>query len=543
MFRSIAHSARLLRAVWGLARYDVLAPHEIDDVVPRGLKTIGRLSRLTQSRRLRNQPLEERLTQALGNLGPTYIKLGQLLATRGDVVGPEVAKALSVLQDRLPPFAMEEARQILERELNAPVESLFVSLSAPVAAASVAQVHRGVVHTQTETPEGPKTEEKAVAVKILRPHIQRIFQKELDAFAWGARQLERFYPASRRLEPVQLIKTLAASVRLEMDLRMEGAAASELAENTSGDTTFHVPEVDWRRTSKRVLTTAWVDGVGLGDTERLDRDGFDRAALGDLVVHTFLTQALRDGLFHADMHQGNLFARKEVDNNGKDQLGLLAVDFGIMGRLDIATRRYLAEILFGFMMRDYVRVARAHFEAGYVSHEYPLADFALALRAIGEPMYGQLADDISMARLLTQLFETTETFDMHLQPQLVLLQKTMVVVEGVARDLNPSLNMWEVARPAVEAFMSRTIGPEAWANDAVEGAATMARIMAHAPETLEKIERAANLVTEMTEDGGLKLHPETAKAIAEAQVARGRVGRTAIWIAAGALTVLAIGSL
>ncbi len=543
MFQSVRHSYRLFRAVWGLARYDVLAPHEVDAYVPRGLKTLGWLSRFTQSRSVRNQPLEQRLTQALGDLGPTYIKLGQLLATRGDVVGPEVAKALSVLQDRLPPFPMEEARAILGQEFDQPVDALFVSLSEPVAAASVAQVHKGIVRQMEETPDGPRQRERVVAVKVLRPRIQRIFQKELEAFAWGARQLERFSRASRRLEPVRLIKTLSDSVRLEMDLRMEGAAATEIAENTTRDETFQVPTVDWQRTSKRVLTTAWIDGVRLGDNKRLQQEGFDLSALGNLIVHTFLTHALRDGLFHADMHQGNLFARLDPVNDGPSQMKLMAVDFGIMGRLDVATRRYLAEILFGFMVRDYVRVARAHFDAGYVSSEFPLEDFALALRAIGEPLFGQLAEEISMARLLTQLFETTDAFDMHLQPQLVLLQKTMVVVEGVARDLNPTLNMWEVARPAVEDFMSRSIGPEAWANDAVEGAATMARIMAHAPETLEKIERAANLVTEMTEAGGVKLHPDTAKAIAEAQVQRGRAGRAAIWIAAGALTILAIGSL
>lgn len=545
MTSSLVNGSRLIGSLLTLARYDVLAPKELSETLPRGLKIIGSLARATVPRKVRGQDLSKRLTEALPRLGPSYIKFGQLLATRPDIVGPELAKALSVLQDALPPFDMIEARAAIEAAFDKPVEKTFAEFGEPFAAASVAQVHKGQVL-------GKDGEMRTVAVKILRPGIRRLFQRDIDTFAWGARMLERLVPSTRRMGPTKFVETLAASMRLELDLRMEGAAASELAQNTDLDPQFRVPQVDWRRTSERILTTEWVEGIALSDRAAIntaaEQSTWTPADLGDLVVCSFLTHALRDGFFHADMHQGNLFvARPDPEipdgQNPEAKPVLIAVDFGIMGRLDEATRTYLADILFGFLTQDYTRVAQAHFDAGYVHRDFPVEDFAQALRAIGEPVFGRTADVISMAKLMTQLFDTTEAFDMHMQPQLVLLQKTMMVVEGVARELNPRLDMWTTARPEVEAFMTRKMGPQALLNDAVTGVQKLARFAADAPQSLERMQRAAKALDEMTEQGGIKLHPDTARAIGDAQGSHGRASKIALWVAAIALAVLAVGSL
>lgn len=415
MSSSFAHAARLARTLFVLARYDVLAPKELKQEVPKSLRAISATLRVISLPRRRGASLEDRLAGALPRLGPSYIKIGQLLASRPDLVGNELASALSVLQDKLPPFAQQEAIDALEDAFDRPITDVFESLDEPFAAASVAQVHKAMLKAK----DGGAA--KQVAVKILRPGIRRIFQRDIDTFAWGAKWLERLAPSSRRLEPVKLIEVLATSMRLELDLRLEGAAAAELFENTSGDPHFQVPEVIWRRTSQRVLTTEWINGIALTDQAALKAAGIDGRKLGFLIVRSFLTQALRDGFFHADMHQGNLFV--VPGETERPDLTLVAVDFGIMGRLTKDTRQYLGDILLGFLMQDYDQVARAHFDAGYISRDFPQEEFAQALRAIGQPLFGQIARDISMAKLLMQLFETTETFNMHLQPQLVLLQK------------------------------------------------------------------------------------------------------------------------
>ncbi|TNE40164.1 MAG: 2-polyprenylphenol 6-hydroxylase [Alphaproteobacteria bacterium] len=526
---SPSNAARLVRTLFVLARYDVLAPKELTDEVPRGLKLLSAFLRLVSWRAGRGESLEARLAKALPKLGPSYIKIGQLLAARPDIVGPELAGALSVLQDKLPPFAMAEAEAAVEAAFNRPMSDLFERLDAPFAAASVAQVHRGWLK------EAEDAKARPVAVKILRPGIRRIFQRDIDTFFWGAKWLERLVPSARRLEPIKLVGVLAQSMRMELDLRLEGAAASELLENTRGDGDLIVPQVIWPRTAERVLTTEWIDGIALTDNEALDAAGIDRRALSLIVIQSFLTQALRDGYFHADMHQGNLFAVPPTETSG---LRLAVVDFGIMGRLSRESRVYLGDILMGFILQDYLRVARAHFDAGYVSKDFPVEDFAQALRAIGEPVFGQLARDISMAKLLMQLFQTTETFNMHLQPQLVLLQKTMMVVEGVARALDKDHDMWAAARPSVEAFIEEMMGPEAMAQNVARGAQTLGRIVARAPESLERLERAGELLAQMTEEGGLKLHPDTAREMAEMQKPSNHPARWALVVALIALAAV-----
>ena len=449
------------------------------------------------------------ISAALAELGPSWIKLGQFLATRPDIVGLERAMELTELQDSLPPFSMDEARAEIEAGLGAPAEELFSEFGAPVAAASIAQVHRAV------TKDG-----RPVAVKILRPGVERRFENDLGSFYFAARWMERLHAPSRRLKPVEVVDTLAHSVRLEMDLRMEAAAMSEMAENTRDDPGFRIPAVDWRRTSKRILTTEWIDGVPLSDIAALRAAGHDLNRLGDTLIQSFLRQTLRDGFFHADLHQGNLF----VDASGD----LVAVDFGITGRLSPFERRVWAEILHGFITRDYRRNAEVHFEAGYVPPHHSVEEFAQALRAIGEPIMGQKADDISMGQLLGQLFKTTEKFDMATQPQLLMMQKTMVVVEGVARTLNPKLNMWEAAEPAVREWITRHLGPAGRISDAAKKTLVFGRL----PELLEQAGQASRALAEMSR-------------AQEAAARRGTDWKQAapLWIAAGALVAMAAANL
>ncbi len=517
MFQNIRDLRRLAHAARVLARNDALIPHEYAAELPLSLK-LARFVFGGSREAAEGAPAGVRLARALESLGPAYIKLGQVLATRPDIIGADIATALECLQDRLPPFSTERAREEIAVAFGRPVDALFTQFGEPIAAASIAQVHRA------ETLDEPS---KSVAVKVLRPGIEAEFARDLSAFALAARLAERFSPEARRLRAKAVVDTLAQSVAIELDLRMEAAAASELAECVGADENLRIPDIDWQRTASRVLTTEWIDGVALRDPAALEAAGHDPKRIAVVLVRAFLTQALRDGFFHADMHPGNLF----VDAEGR----LVTVDFGIMGRLDPATRRFMAETLAGFLARDYRRVADVHFDAGFVPRSHPPELFAQALRAIGEPIFGRMAHDVSMARLLQQLFDTTRRFDMELQPQLVLLQKTMVVVEGVARSLDPDFNIWDASRPVVERWMIDQVGPQAQLREAADGVTALRRLARDLPQLL----RNAELVSVMLADGGLRLHPDSLRELSETQLARTRHVRIAIWVAAGALAILA----
>ena len=521
MFRSLSKIGRLVRMARILAAHDALVPREHAARAPAPVRTLARF--LGRPRANANTlPPGQRLALALQQMGPSAIKLGQLLATRPDIMGAEIARGLESLQDRLPPFPDAEARAIVERELARPLDAVFSAFGPPVAAASIAQVH------EAQTTDDPP---RRVAVKILRPGIGAEFARDFESLRFAAKQAERFSAEARRLRLRTLVETLAASVALELDLRLEAAAACELAENTRGDDRFRVPSLDWSRTSERVFTSEWVEGVVLRDAETLAAAGHDPALIAVTVLRTFLTQALRDGFFHADMHPGNLF----VDSEGR----ICAVDFGIMGRLEPAMRRFMAETLAGFLARDYMRVAQVHFDYGFVPKVHSVETFAQALRAVGEPIFGLTARDVSMARLLEQLFETTRRFDMQLQPQLVMLQKTMVVVEGVARGLDPAFDIWEASRPVIETWMLENIGPEARLRDAATGLSSLGKLAQNIPQLL----RDTELIAAQLADGGLRLHPESVRAIATSQMRRTRHVRVAVWIAAGALGIIALGLL
>jgi ubiquinone biosynthesis protein len=407
---------------------------------------------------LRGDPALPPLTRALTALGPAYIKFGQILSTRPDIVGTELAEQLKYLQDKLPPFPMDEARAMIVAELGAPVEAFFSEFSEPVAAASIAQVHKArLIDTGQE-----------VAVKVLRPGIERAFRRDLDAFYLAARTIEFLAPFSRRLRPVDVIQHFEGVVLGELDLRLEASAASEFAENTKADEGFQVPGPIWQLSGRTVLTLGWAEGIAMSDNAAIDAAGHDRVALGARVLSLFLSHALRDGLFHGDMHQGNL----KVAANGD----IIAYDFGIMGRIDEYTRRVYA---------DYRRVAEVHFEAGYVPANRDIDEFARALRAVGEPIFGIEASRVSMARLLAFLFEVTERFGMETRTELIHLQRTMVVVEGVARSLDPHINIWQVAKPVVEGYISRNLGPLALMRDLAQTARVLARFGPRLPHLVE----------------------------------------------------------
>ena len=464
---AVGHSLRLARAGFVFAREGAFV--DVDPMMaPPGARLPLALANLIAKRNVRGLT---GLSRAVDRLGPSYVKMGQFLSTRPDIVGPKVALELESLQDRVTPMSRETAVAIIEAAFGARIDTLFAEFGAPVAAASIAQVHRATV----ATPEGPRP----VAVKVLRAGVEKRFARDLADMFFAARFAERAIPEIRRLRLVQVVETLARSVRMEMDFRLEAAAASEFAENSKDDPDIRAPAIDWDRTTREVMTMEWVDGVTLTDPDRLEELGLDPRALARALIQTFLRHALRDGFFHADMHQGNFF----VDAAGR----IVAVDFGIMGRLGRKEQRFLAEILYGFIRRDYRRVAEVHFEAGYVPRIHRVEDFAQAIRAIGEPIHSRTADQISMAKLLTLLFDVTALFDMSTRIELVLLQKTMVVVEGVARKLDPQLNLWSISEPVVSAWIMENLGPKGRLEDAGRGATELAALIADAPRRADAI--------------------------------------------------------
>jgi ubiquinone biosynthesis protein len=509
--------ARLARAGFVFAREGVFGVVDPSLVPPPGQLAL-RIARLIERPGAKSGP---RLSRALTRLGPAYLKLGQFLATRPDVVGVAMARDLESLQDRLPPFSMTEAEVVVATSLERPVTQLFTSFGPPVAAASIAQVHRAEVEH--------KGVRRSVAVKVLRPNVAARFRRDLGDFFFVANKAEQFSAEARRLRLIEIINMMSRSVAMEMDLRLEAAALSEMAENTRDDPDFRVPQVDWDRTSHNVLTMEWIDGIALNDHVRLEASNVDLPDLGRKVIQSFLRHALRDGFFHADMHPGNLF----LDDAGR----LVAVDFGIMGRLGMKERRFLAEILLGFITRDYRRVAEVHFEAGYVPAHHSVENFAQAIRAIGEPIHNRTAEEISMAKLLTLLLEVTGLFDMRTRPELILLQKTMVVVEGVARSFDPKLDIWKVADPVVREWIERNLGPLGKIQGALSGAGELGRVFSSLPAIATRAMTVLEQLETMSREG-IRLDPETLAAIARTRARQVRWRTLGIWVIA--ITFLAI---
>ena len=506
MLRAPRNILRLLAIARTLQRHGALEPLllivEGSGLAPVILRFARMLARPRAAAGAGTRP-GQRLAVALSELGPAFIKLGQMLSTRADLLGEDVAADLSLLQDRLEPFSAAEARATIEVELGCPIAELFAEFEdIPVSAASIAQVHYAA------TAEGEGIESGLVAVKILRPGIERAFARDVDLMRWLALLFERTQPKLRRLKPVDVVETFAATVRMEMDLRLEAAAAAELAENFAGDPSYRVPTIDWRRTARRVMTQERLTGIPMDDRQALIAAGHDVDAVLAKAANIFFKQVFRDGYFHADQHPGNMF----VDSGGN----IGAVDFGIMGRLDRKTRYYLADMLLAFVERNYRRVAEVHFAAGYVPPHQSVENFAQACRSIGEPIFGRPLNQISFARVLGQLFGIGEAFDMEVQPQLLLLQKNMLMAEGVSRRLNPDLNIWTLAQPLVEDWMRENRGPEARLRDAASDAL---RAVERLPSLLSDVEKIAVQLT----SGGLRLHPESLAGFGRGQRANGVV--------------------
>ena len=444
---------------------------------PLAIKILFKVLSFSFSKKIEINPNEdegEKLSSSLESMGTTFIKLGQFLATRPDIIGDELSKKLENLQDKLPPFSTYEAKEIIRKDLGENTFNSIINLSEPVAAASIAQVHKAQINDNGTI--------KDVAIKILRPNIKKIFNEEIDAIMLFAFLVESFIKKTKRLKLVDVVFLLKEITNLEMDLRFEAAAANEYAENTKNDVGFRVPQIYWNFTSENVMTLDWVDGISIRETEELKKKNFNTEKIAEDIIQNFLRHAVRDGFFHADMHQGNIF----IDNNGH----IVPIDFGIMGRLDKMSKRFLAEILFGFIQRDYRKVAEVHLVAGLVPKNVPIDDLAQALRSIGEPIFGQAVKDISGGKLLKQLFDVTEKFNMQTQPQLLMLQKTMVVVEGVARKLNPNTNIWSTSKPVLENWLKETKDPITTLNETIQNTSEVMKRLPEFPEIMDKANQA-----------------------------------------------------
>lgn len=462
MTRPIIHIVRLLK--WGriLARHGALRGIERDPHTPRPVKRLCRIARFGTF-----QPKIPDYAGAFQAIGPAAVKLGQSLATRPDLVGEEAARNLLTLQDAMPSVPFAKIEKSLTATFDAPLSDLFESIDPePVGAASIAQVHKAVT-----------TDGREVALKVLRPGIRERFARDIATYEWAAAHLEAMGGEAQRLRPALTIANFKRWTLRELDLRREAASASELAENMAAVERYRIPAIDWDRTHGQALTLEWVDGVKISSTEELAARGHDLEELAARLVLTFLNQAISGGYFHADMHQGNLF----IEDDGT----LVAIDFGIMGRINRRARLWLAEILYGLTTGNYKRVAEIHFEAKYVPSYHSVEEFATALRAVGEPMRGKPVKELSVGQMLDGLFAITRDFDMETQPHLLLLQKTMVMVEGIATQLNPDINMWDTSAPYVRAWIRDELGPEAELADRLrEDTRTLLRI----PDLVRRIE-------------------------------------------------------
>ena len=460
-----------------LAKSDALSIFTKFHNPPIGIKILFYLLSLSFSKKdnsFVNETEGERLSKSLQSMGTTFIKLGQFLATRPDIIGEKLSKQLESLQDRLPPFELSKAKEIIKKDLGEDNFNSIINLSEPVAAASIAQVHKAQINDNGTI--------KDVAIKILRPNIKKIFNEEIDALMLFAFLTESIIKKTKRLKLVEVVYLLKEITNLEMDLRFEAAAANEYSENTKNDSGFQVPRIYWNFTSENVMTLDWVEGISIRETEELEKRNIDTKKIASDIIQHFLRHAVRDGFFHADMHQGNIF----INNSGQ----IVPIDFGIMGRLDDLSKKFLAEILYGFIKRDYKKVAEVHLTAGLVPKEVPVDDLAQALRSIGEPIFGQSIKDISGGKLLKQLFDVTEKFNMQTQPQLLMLQKTMVVVEGVARRLNPETNIWETSRPVLEKWLKETKDPITTLNETLKNSAEVIKRLPEMPQIMDKANQA-----------------------------------------------------
>ncbi len=438
----------------------------IDSKSPKYFRFIGYILALFSAPlSLFKEPHEDygkRLIDCLSELGPIYIKFGQTLSTRPDLVGAEIAGYLRLLQDKLPPFDSGVAREIIEREFGEndvipwldhgihnnnwiPLQARGMTISyfndTPIAAASISQVHKAQLATG-----------EYVAVKILRPGIHKKYNRDIKLLYFLAKIISKFSKA-KRLKPIKVVDKFHETMRFELDLRLEAAASSELMDNMRNDINVIIPKIYWDLTSENILTTEWLEGTSIYDTSLLKELGLEPAKIAQNFAVMFFNQAYRDGFFHADLHAGNILVNKQ----GK----IILLDFGIMGRLKEKDRLAVAESLFGFLNRDYKLVAKVHLRAGYIPSNTDLDLFAQSCRAVTEPIVGTPTKNISIGKLLAHLFKITEDFGMEVQPELLLLQKTLIMVEGIGRQLDGNVNMWQLAEPWIKKWAVKNLSPEA----------------------------------------------------------------------------------
>jgi ubiquinone biosynthesis protein len=450
----------------------VLVRHDLDEFVSAVhlFRPYRLLLRLLPWRWFRRpaRPRGVRLREALEELGPIFVKFGQVLSTRPDLLPDDIAVELVALQDKVPPFPGDDAVGIIEQELGQPINELFDNFDrTPVASASVAQVHFAQLKDGTE-----------VAVKVLRPGIEPVIERDLALLYTVARLAHRFLPQGKRLRPVEVVDQFRRTIHDELDLRREAANASQLKANFEDSDLLYVPEVHWDYSRRRVFVMERIAGVPISDIDALNAAGVDLRKLSHNGVEIFFTQAFRDGFFHADMHPGNIF----VSLDGQYR----AVDFGIMGSLSDADKRYLADNFIGFFNRDYRAVAEAHLRAGWVPAETVVEDFEAAIRAVCEPIFAKPIKDISFGRLLMHLFQTARRFDMEVQPQLVLLQKTLFQIEGLGRRLYPDLDLWDTAKPYLENWMREQLGPRAFLKALREAAPKWREVLPELPALIHE---------------------------------------------------------
>jgi len=434
------------------------------------------------------------LSKVFIKLGPTWVKLGQFLSTRPDIIGIDLSSKLKTLQDSIEPFENDKAIAILKKEFGPKYEEIFIDVKPSETAASIAQVHKGKINHNNN--------ELFVAIKILRPGIEKSIKKDLQSFFVAAKLLEKISHEAKRLRLIEVVKTLSDSLGIEIDLRLEAAAQSEIKDNTNDDNFFDVPSIIWDYTGKNILISEWVDAIPAKNICDLKKKNYNLKKIGENILKTFLTLSIRDGLFHADMHQGNLF----IDKNEK----IIAVDFGIVGYLDFESKQYLNNILLGFINRDYDKIAKIHFDAGYISEKEDRKKFSQALRSIGEPIQGRNANDISIGKLLTQLFEITNQFNMRTQPQLLLLQKTMVVVEGVAREYDTNLNIWSQSEPILNELNRLDFSKSKNISQETQEIINRAKeTIINLPNNIEGVKKNLDQLGKIIDYQGIKIHPDS----------------------------------
>ena len=479
----------LIPAIRALIAEESLLPKNRHNKIPFALKFLKYILFVKHNK-------NKDLSLTLKKLGPTWIKLGQFLSTRPDIIGIELSDKLKNLQDKVEPFPKSKTIEILKNEFKDEYLDTFIDIMPSKTAASIAQVHKGTIKLNNK--------EYDVAIKILRPNIEREIKKDLGKFFIVASLLEKLSKEAKRLRLTEVVQTLAESLSMEIDLRLEAAAQSEIKDNIINDEYFDVPNIYWDLTRKNILISEWVNGIPAKNINKIVEEGLDTKKIGKNILKIFLTTSIRDGLFHADMHQGNLF----IEKNEK----IIAVDFGIVCYLDFESKQYLNNILLGFINRDYNKIAKVHFEAGYVPETEDQNKFAQALRSIGEPIQGKDANDISIGNLLTQLFEITNQFNMKTQPQLLLLQKTMVVVEGVAREYDPNLNIWTESEPILNELNKLDFTNKFnFSSDEVINRAREAII--NLPNNIEGVKKNINQMGKMIDYQGVKIHQDSLNTI------------------------------